>query len=190
MASPSRSFSALLNSSTASGLRSDYPGQAYRFNEKHKAYLDAKFPIGQATGKKLDGDIVVCEMRRALGPDGVCLFKLKSQSFTANLVLLLASCSQDPPTTSQWCRYQGKQTSRQLCSSKGNCHCHYTPASHHLWSVQYLRHGQGSITGPIKTEHAKKYLKETGIRGAKLIRRKRVWLEKAVKNCTCHESVD
>ena len=76
MASPSCSFSALLNSSTASGLNSDYPGQAYRFNEKHKAYLDAKFPIGQATGKKLDGDIVVCEMRRALGPDGVCLFKV------------------------------------------------------------------------------------------------------------------
>jgi len=82
MASPSRSFSALLNSSTASGLSSDYPGQvegwvlkctrkAYRFNEKQKAYLDAKFAIGQATGKKLDGDIVVREMRRALGSDGV-----------------------------------------------------------------------------------------------------------------------
>ena len=28
------------------------------------------------TGKKLDGDIVECEMRRALGPDGVCLFKV------------------------------------------------------------------------------------------------------------------
>ena len=88
MASPSHSFSALLNSSTASGLSSDYPGlvegwvlkctkKAYRSNEKQKAYLDAKFAIGQATtGKKLDGDIVVCEMRRALGPDGVCLFKV------------------------------------------------------------------------------------------------------------------
>lgn len=87
MASSSRSFSSLLNSSTASGLSSDYPGQvegwvlkctkkAYRFNEKQKAYLDAKFAIGQATGKKLDGDIVVREMRRALGPDGVCLFKV------------------------------------------------------------------------------------------------------------------
>ena len=87
MASPSRTFSALLNSSTASGLSSDYPGQveglvlkctrkAYRFNEKQEAYLDAKFTIGQATGKKLDGDIVVREMRRALGPDGVCLFKV------------------------------------------------------------------------------------------------------------------
>ena len=80
-------FSALLNSSTASGLCSDYPGQvegwvlkctkkAYHFNEKQKAYLDAKFAIGQATGKKLDGDIVAHEMRRALVPDGVCLFKV------------------------------------------------------------------------------------------------------------------
>ena len=87
MGSSSRSFSALLNSSTASGLSSDYPGQvdgwvlkctkkAYRFNEKQKAYLNAKFAIGQATGKKLDGDIVVCEMRYALGPDGACLFKV------------------------------------------------------------------------------------------------------------------
>ena len=87
MASPSRSFSALLNSSTAFCLSSDYPGQveawvlkctkrAYRFKEKQKPYLDAKFPIGQATGKTLDGDIVVREMRRALGPDGICLFKV------------------------------------------------------------------------------------------------------------------
>ena len=79
MASPSRSFSALLNSSTASGLSSDYPGQvegwvlkctkkASRFNEKQKAYLDARFAIVQATGKKLDGDIVVREMRGAFRP--------------------------------------------------------------------------------------------------------------------------
>ena len=87
MASPSHSFSALLNSSTASGLSSNFPGQAegwvlkctkkaYRFNEKQKAYLDAKFAIAQVTGKKLDDDIVEREMRRAFGPDGVCLFKV------------------------------------------------------------------------------------------------------------------
>ena len=87
MASPSCSFPALLNSSTASGLSSDYPGQVegwvlkcikkgYRFNEKQKPYLDAKFAIGQAYGKKLDSDVVAREMRRALGPNGVCLFKV------------------------------------------------------------------------------------------------------------------
>ena len=87
MASPSRRFSALPNSSTAFGLSSDYRDQvegwvlkctkkAYRFNEKQKAYLEAKFAFGQANSKELDVDIVVREMRRALGPDGVCLFKV------------------------------------------------------------------------------------------------------------------
>ena len=94
MASPSRSFSALLNSSTASGLSSNYPGQvegwvikctkkAYRFNEKQKAYLDAKFAIGQATGKKLDGDIFV---RKWDVHSAQMVFAFsKSLSFTANL---------------------------------------------------------------------------------------------------------
>ena len=50
--------------------------KAYHFNEQQKAYLDAKFAIGQTTGKKLDGDIVAREMRHALGPDGVRLFKV------------------------------------------------------------------------------------------------------------------
>ena len=117
MALPSRSFSALLNSSTAFGLSSDYPGQvegwvlkwtkkAYRFNEKQKAYLDAKFAIGQATGKKLDGDIVVREMRRALGPDGVCLFKVSefySKSRPTSRVVQPRSANNFPmmPTSGQ-----------------------------------------------------------------------------------------
>ena len=50
--------------------------KAYRFNEKQKAYLDAKFAIGQTSGRKLDGDIVSQEMRRALGTDGARLFKI------------------------------------------------------------------------------------------------------------------
>ena len=50
--------------------------KAYRFNEKQKAYLDAKFAIGQTTGKKVDGDVVAWEMRRALGTDGARLFKV------------------------------------------------------------------------------------------------------------------
>ncbi|XP_078368927.1 uncharacterized protein LOC144652746 [Oculina patagonica] len=48
----------------------------YRFNERQKAYLDAKFSIGQSTGKKLDGNVVAREMRHALGTDGVRLFKV------------------------------------------------------------------------------------------------------------------
>ena len=35
----------------------------------------AKFRIGQATGRKLDAEMVAREMRRARGPDGMCLFQ-------------------------------------------------------------------------------------------------------------------
>ena len=56
--------------------------KAYRFSEKQKSYLEAKFAIGQSTGKKLDGEVVAREMRRALGTDGVRLFK-SSEFLTA-----------------------------------------------------------------------------------------------------------
>lgn len=49
--------------------------KAYRFNEKQKSYLEAKFNLGQTTGRKLHPDIVAKEMRRALGSDGKRLFK-------------------------------------------------------------------------------------------------------------------
>ena len=50
--------------------------KAYRFSEKQKAYLDAKFNIGQTSGRKLDGEVVAREMRRAQGPDGARLFNV------------------------------------------------------------------------------------------------------------------
>ena len=48
--------------------------RAERFNANQKSYLEAKFNIGQATGRKLDPDAVAKEMRRARGPDGDRLF--------------------------------------------------------------------------------------------------------------------
>ena len=42
--------------------------KAYRFSEKQKAYLDAKFNIGQTSGRKLEklvGEVDAREMRRA-----------------------------------------------------------------------------------------------------------------------------
>ena len=48
--------------------------RAERFNEHQKTYLEAKFNIGQATGRKLDPDVVAKEMRRARGADGERLF--------------------------------------------------------------------------------------------------------------------
>ena len=50
--------------------------KSYRFNDKQKSYLEATFAIGQSTGKKLDEEVVSREMRRALGTDGVRLFKM------------------------------------------------------------------------------------------------------------------
>ncbi|KAK3724599.1 hypothetical protein QZH41_001747 [Actinostola sp. cb2023] len=43
--------------------------KAYRFSDKQKAYLGAKFQIGQSTGRKVDGDSVAREMRCAHGAD-------------------------------------------------------------------------------------------------------------------------
>ena len=75
--------------------------KAYRFNEQQKAYLDAKFAIGQTTGKKLDGDIVAREMRHALGPDGVRLFKvsefLTPQQIASYFSRRAAKIRQRPP---------------------------------------------------------------------------------------------
>ena len=45
-----------------------------RVNDNQKTYLEAKFNIGQATGRKLDPDVVSKEMRRARGVDGERLF--------------------------------------------------------------------------------------------------------------------
>lgn len=45
-----------------------------RFNDNQKNYLEAKFNIGQATGRKLDADVVAKEMRRARGADGERMF--------------------------------------------------------------------------------------------------------------------
>ena len=50
--------------------------KAERFNEAQKSYLEAKFNIGQSTGKKLDADVVAKEMRRARGPNGDRLFSV------------------------------------------------------------------------------------------------------------------
>ena len=47
----------------------------WQIKVKQRSYLEAKFSIGQATGRKLDADIVAREMRHALGSDERRLFK-------------------------------------------------------------------------------------------------------------------
>lgn len=50
--------------------------KSYRFSDHQKKYLDAKFEIGRVTGRKLNGEIVARQMRRALDADGKRLFKV------------------------------------------------------------------------------------------------------------------
>lgn len=48
----------------------------YRFSSKQKEYLDEKFEIGNVTGRKLNGEFVARQMRRAQGEDGKRLFNV------------------------------------------------------------------------------------------------------------------
>lgn len=72
--------------------------KACRLSEKQKAYLDAKFNIGQTSGGKLDGEVDAREMRRAQGPCAR-IFTLPSPEPTADLFLLLPPCCQGSETT-------------------------------------------------------------------------------------------
>ena len=73
----------LLSTSTLATISSTAPEgralkeskKAYRFNEKQKSYLEAKFTLPQETGRKFHPDNVAKEMRRALNSDGKRLFK-------------------------------------------------------------------------------------------------------------------
>ena len=79
--------------------------KAYLFNGKQRSYLEAKFSIGQATGRKFDGEIVAKEMRHALGSDGRRLFKssefLTVQQITSYFFRLSAKVRQQVVTTEE-----------------------------------------------------------------------------------------
>ena len=71
----STSTLATISSTAPEGWASKEPEKPYRLNEKQKSYLEAKFNLGQETGRKLHPDNVAKEMRRALNSDGKRLFK-------------------------------------------------------------------------------------------------------------------
>ena len=50
--------------------------KVYRFNEKQREYLTARFTIGQESGKKVDAEIVATEIRRGKGLNGEHLFSV------------------------------------------------------------------------------------------------------------------
>ena len=72
---------------------------------KQRSYLEAKFSIGQATGRKLDADIVAKEMRHALGSDERRLFKSSElqteQQITAYFSRLSTKVRQQAETTEE-----------------------------------------------------------------------------------------
>ena len=67
--------------------------------------LEAKFSIGQATGRKLDAEIIAMEMRHALGSDGRRLFKssefLTVQQITSYFSRLSTKIRQQVVTTEE-----------------------------------------------------------------------------------------
>lgn len=75
--------------------------KSYRFSYNQKRYLDAKFEIGRATGRKLNGEEVAPQMRRAQGPNGERLFRvsefLSPQQITSYFSRLAAKQKRGAP---------------------------------------------------------------------------------------------
>ena len=73
-----------------------------KFNENRKSYLQAKFNIGQASGRKLDPEVVAKEMRRARAIDGERLFLveefLSPQQISSFFSRMAAKVRQQPVT--------------------------------------------------------------------------------------------
>ena len=59
--------------------------KTYRFSDKQKSYLLAKFRIGQTTGRKINAEVVAREIRRARGADCLRLFQ-SSEFLTASQI--------------------------------------------------------------------------------------------------------
>ena len=78
--------------------------KAYRFSEKQKEYLMAKFEIGQSTGRKVDANIAAQDMRRVRGSDGERLFQasefLSPQQIASYFSRLAAKRRKEAPTES------------------------------------------------------------------------------------------
>ena len=101
----STSTLATISSTAQEGWASKEPKKPYRFNEKQKSYLEAKFNLGQETGRKLHPDNVAKEMRRALNSDGKRLFKpmefLTEQQITSFFGRLAAKVRQQLVATDE-----------------------------------------------------------------------------------------
>ena len=146
--------------------------------------------IGEASGKKLDGDIVVREMRLALGPDGVCLFKVSefhSKSRPTSRVVQPRSSQELPNDADIRASKQADSFARARETAMAITLQH--PITFDQYDICAM--AKGRSLDRLKLNMLKSTCKKLELEvPPKLIRRKRVLLEKAVKNCTCHEPVD
>ena len=78
--------------------------KTYRFSEKQKDYLLAKFEIGESTGRKVDANTVAQDIRRVRDSDDERLFQasefLSSQQITSYFCRLAAKRRKAAPTES------------------------------------------------------------------------------------------
>ena len=169
--------------------------KAYCFNEQQKAYLDAKFAIGQTTGKKLDGDIVSCEMRHALGPDGVRLFKvsefLTPQQISSYFSRGAAKIRQQLPNDAD---IRGSKEEDNFARARETAMA--ITLQHPITFDQYnicAMAKDGSLER-LKLSMLQRICQKLELEmPPRPIRRKKIYIdlfEKAVTNCTCHEPDD
>ena len=92
--------------------------KAYRFSEKQKSYLLAKFRIGQTTGDrhKLDAEVVSRQMRRARGTDGALLFQSSKFPTTSQVAAFFSRQSAEARQITM--RLMSKQLKRRLILAK------------------------------------------------------------------------
>ena len=169
--------------------------KAYRFNAQQKAYLDAKFAIGQTTGKKLDGDTVAREMRRALGPDGVRLFRvsefLTPQQISAYFSRRAAKIRQQPPNDVD---IRASEEEDNFARARETVMA--ITLQHPITFDQYdiCDMAKNGSLERLKLSMLQSICQKLELEvPSKPIRRKKVYLdliEKVVANCTCHENND
>ena len=169
--------------------------KVYRFNAQQKAYLDAKFAIGQTTGKKLDGDTVAREMRRALGPDGVRLFRvsefLTPQQISAYFSRRAAKIRQQPPNDADI-----RESEEEDNFARARETVMAISLQHPITFVQYdiCDMAKDGSLERLKLSMLQSICQKLELEvPSKPIRRKKVYLdliEKVVANCTCHENND
>ena len=169
--------------------------KAYRFNEQQKAYLDAKFAIGQTTGKKLDGDIVSREMRRALGPDGVRLFKvsefLTPQQISSYFSRRAAKIRQQLPNDAD-IRASEEEDNFARARETAMAITLQHPITFDQYNICAMAK-DGSLER-LKLSMLQRICQKLELEmPPRPIRRKKIYmdlLEKAVTNCICHEPDD